>query len=121
MKNMWLFVAALGFLAVACGESGQPKDKPAPPSVTSFDAKKTFGTSCAPCHGLKGKGDGEAAKALPHKPADLTSKKVQEKSDNELAVVIKNGTDKGMSPWKNVLKDEEVEAVVKYIRELGKK
>lgn len=121
MKNLWLSVAAFGFLAVACGKSEQPKDNPAPLPVTGFDVKKTFETSCAPCHGLKGKGDGETAKALLHKPANLMMDKVQKKSDDELAVIIKNGTDKGMPPWKNVLKDEEVEAMVKYIRELGKK
>lgn len=34
--------------------------------------KEMFGTYCAPCHGLDGKGDGPAAAALKKKPADLT-------------------------------------------------
>lgn len=34
--------------------------------------KEMFGTYCAPCHGLDGKGDGPAAPALKKKPADLT-------------------------------------------------
>lgn len=31
-----------------------------------------FAALCAPCHGLSGKGDGEMARTLPHRPADLT-------------------------------------------------
>lgn len=31
-----------------------------------------FGDFCSACHGLSGKGDGEAAAALARKPADLT-------------------------------------------------
>lgn len=83
-----------------------------------IDAKGIFETSCAVCHGISGKGDGPAAAALPSKPADFTSKKVQGKSNGELAATIRNGTDKGMPPWKQ-FSDEEVQALVNYIRNLG--
>ncbi len=32
-----------------------------------------FGAFCAGCHGLSGKGDGELALSLAHRPADLTT------------------------------------------------
>lgn len=112
-----------GFLLfIACGKSGElPVPPPSPPPQIQVDGKALFEKNCVACHGVSGKGDGPAAAALPNKPANLLSDKVQKKSDDELAAVIKNGTDKGMPPWKNALKEEEIKAVVKYVGELKNK
>ncbi len=83
------------------------------------NAKKTVETNCVPCHGASGKGDGPAAAALPTKPADWTSDRVQKETDGELFWKISNGRGP-MPPWKH-LPDKDRWEVVNYIRTLKKK
>lgn len=40
--------------------------------VAPTDGREMFRSYCGPCHGVSGKGDGPAAKALSPRPADLT-------------------------------------------------
>ena len=82
------------------------------------NAKKTVETNCVPCHGPGGKGDGPAAAALPTKPADWTSAKVQAESDGELFWKITNGRGP-MPPWKSLPEKDRWE-VVNYIKSLKK-
>ena len=70
--------------------------------------------NCASCHGAKGKGDGIAAAALTPKPADWTSKAVQDETDGELFWKISNGRG-AMPPWKH-LSENDRWALVRYIR-----
>lgn len=72
--------------------------------------------NCATCHGAKGKGDGAAAAALTPKPADWTSKRVQDESDGELFWKISNGRG-AMPPWKH-LPENDRWALIRYIRSL---
>jgi mono/diheme cytochrome c family protein len=81
-------------------------------------AKKAVEINCGPCHGPSGKGDGPAAAALPTKPADWTSEKVQKQTDGELFWKITNGRG-AMPPWKS-LPDKERWEIVNYIRTLKK-
>jgi mono/diheme cytochrome c family protein len=83
------------------------------------NAKKTVETNCVPCHGPGGKGDGPAAAALPQKPADWTSAKVQSETDGELFWKISEGRGP-MPPWKSLPEKDRWE-VVNYIRTLKKK
>ncbi len=46
--------------------------------------KKVAQVNCASCHGNTGKGNGPVAMALSPKPADWTSKKVQDETDGEI-------------------------------------
>lgn len=47
---------------------------PAPPTAeAAAKAKTTFMTTCSPCHGPKGHGDGPAAAALNPKPRNFTT------------------------------------------------
>lgn len=82
------------------------------------EAKKVIDTNCVPCHGPSGKGDGPAAVALPTKPADWTSDKVQKQTDGEIFWKITNGRG-AMPPWKS-LSDKERWELVSYIRSLKK-
>ena len=72
--------------------------------------------NCVTCHGAKGKGDGAAAVALNPKPADWTSKRVQDESDGELFWKISNGRG-AMPPWKH-LPEQDRWALIRYIRSL---
>ena len=56
-----------------------PNDK-----KTIEQGEKLAKVNCASCHGNKGKGDGPAAVALNPKPADWTSKRVQDEPDGDL-------------------------------------
>ncbi len=92
--------------------------------ITKFDpkekaeAKKVIETNCVPCHGSSGKGDGPAAAALPTKPADWTSDKVQKQSDGDIFWKISTGRG-AMPPWKSLSEKERWE-LVSYIRSLRK-
>ncbi len=81
--------------------------------------KKTYDAMCAICHGTKGKGDGIAGMALKPRPADLTSKAVQEQSDGAIYWKITNGRPP-MAAYKALLKDTQRWELVNYIRKLKK-
>ncbi len=75
-----------------------------------------FKGNCVACHGADGAGTplGKSMQA-----ADLRSPEVQKKSDAELSQTVAKG--KGNMPsFKRVLDPEQIQAVVKYVRELGK-
>ena len=82
------------------------------------DAKKAVEVNCSPCHGATGKGDGPAAAALPTKPADWTSDKVQKQTDGEIFWKLSNGRG-AMPPLKSLAEKERWE-IVNYIRSLKK-
>ena len=96
----------------------QAKKNPLPPGAKAVaDGKKLAQVNCVTCHGASGKGDGAAAVALSPKPADWTSKTVQEESDGTLFWKISNG--RGAMPgWKATLSDNDRWALVHYIRSL---
>jgi len=80
--------------------------------------KKVAQVNCVSCHGKGGKGDGAAAMALNPKPADWTSKKIQDESDGEIFWKITNGRG-AMPAWRH-LPDNDRWALVQYIRTLKK-
>jgi mono/diheme cytochrome c family protein len=83
--------------------------------ASNIDAAALFTSNkCATCHGADGKGKIKGAR-------DFTDAAWQKKeSDSELAAVIKNGK-KPMPAYSDKLSDEEIKALVAYIRSFGKK
>ncbi|MGH7317994.1 MAG: c-type cytochrome [Candidatus Rokuibacteriota bacterium] len=75
--------------------------------------------NCVSCHGPKGKGNGPAAVALNPKPADWTSKRVQDMPDGEIFWKITTG--RGPMPSWRHLPENDRWAVVRYIRTLAGK
>jgi mono/diheme cytochrome c family protein len=60
-------------LLLAAAEAPKPEVKRVPMAATSrVSGADMFKSYCASCHGLQGKGDGPAAAAMKHAPADLT-------------------------------------------------
>jgi mono/diheme cytochrome c family protein len=88
-----------------------PSDK-----KTEEQGEKIAKVNCVSCHGAKGKGDGAAAVALNPKPADWTSKRVQDESDGELFWKISNGRG-AMPAWRH-LPENDRWALIRYIRTL---
>lgn len=82
------------------------------------NAAPVFDAKCAMCHSKDGSGNSPMGKNM-HVP-DLRSKTVQSKSDTELYNLIAKG--KGIMPhYGNQLSKAQINDLVAYIRELGKK
>lgn len=92
-------------------------------SASAADAKANFENQCAKCHGKDGKGDTAAGKML-HAP-DFTDPKVQASFTDEKAFkAIKEGVkdSEGRVRMKPIegLSDDEVKALVQYVRSFKK-
>jgi mono/diheme cytochrome c family protein len=83
----------------------------------SADSAALFKSKCAMCHGPDGTASTPMAKKLNIK--SYKSPDVQKQSDADLKNTIVNG--KGKMPSYKTLTSEQVDSLVKYIRELGKK
>jgi cytochrome c6 len=92
-----------------------------PTGAQAADAAKgeaTFKSKCAGCHGPDGKGQTSMGKMM--KLKDLGSKEVQKASDTDLHDIIAKGK-KPMPAFDSKLNKEQIDELVAYIRELGKK
>jgi len=78
----------------------------------------TFKAKCAMCHGPDGAGKTTMGEKL--KVRDLHSADVQKQSDAELSQFITKGKEK-MPAFESKLSKEQIDHLVGYIRELGKK
>jgi mono/diheme cytochrome c family protein len=87
---------------------------PVPDSAAS---SATFRTKCAMCHGQDG-GGSEVGKSM--NVPDLRSPVVQKLPDAQLAQIISDGKG-GMPQFKNSLSEDQIHALVTYIRSLHQK
>jgi Cytochrome c. len=95
----------------------------APLSVRAADAKTNWANNCAQCHGADGKANTKMGKTLSAK--DLTDPKVQaEFTDAKATQSIKDGVKQGgkttMKAFGGKLTDDEIKALVAYVRALKK-
>ena len=92
-------------------------------SLRAADAKANWDANCAQCHGKTGNADTKMGKTLNAK--DLTDAKVQsEFSDAKATESIKNGVKENgkttMKAFGGKLTDDEIKALVAYVRTLKK-
>ncbi|HYJ03761.1 MAG TPA: cytochrome c [Chthoniobacterales bacterium] len=92
-------------------------------SVRAADAKANWDKHCAQCHGKTGAADTKMGKQL--NARDLTDAKVQASfSDSKAAQSIKDGVKEGgkttMKAFAGTLSDDEIKALVAYVRTLKK-
>ena len=113
-----LAVAAMVLLALSAGNAqAQAPDK---------KTERLWTSKCSSCHGVDGKGDTEQGKKM--KIVDMTTAAWQSKhTDESIKKAILEGTKKEeggvkkeMDPYKDELKPEQVDALVKHIRSLKK-
>jgi mono/diheme cytochrome c family protein len=95
----------------------------APLSTRAADAKTNWANNCAQCHGPDGKANTKMGKTLNAK--DLTDPKVQaEFTDAKATQSIKEGVKQNgkttMKAFGGKLTDDEISALVKYVRTLKK-
>ena len=107
MKKVILFVTLFGLAAAV--------------SARAADASENWGNLCAKCHGAEGKGDTKMGQKLGCK--DFTDAKVQaDLKDDAAAKAIKEGLkspeDKTLMKPFDTLTDDEVKALVAYVRGL---
>jgi mono/diheme cytochrome c family protein len=91
------------------------------------NAKQNYGFYCAPCHGLRGLGDGiNATKSQPVQPRNHTSvREMSRLSDEDIIDVIKGGgravgKSTMMPPFGDTLTDAEIKELLRYVRGLCK-
>ena len=91
-------------------------------SVSAADVKENWEKSCAKCHGTDGKGETKMGKKLEIK--DFTDAKVQaDMKEDAMLKAIKEGVKDGeKTRMKAVegLSDEEMKALVDYVRKFKK-
>jgi mono/diheme cytochrome c family protein len=92
-------------------------------SVRAADAKETWEKHCAKCHGPDGTGKTKMGEKLQIK--DYTDPKVQaDMKDDAMVKAIKEGVKDGdktkMKAFGETLNDDEVNALVKFIRAFKK-
>ena len=108
--------AALGlaaaFLLFGCRGGGPPATGP----------EAIYRKHCAGCHGAAGKGDGLEARLTLLKVPDLSdAARMARLSDDYLTTVIAKGSaalggTSAMPGWDHILKQDEIRALVAYIR-----
>ena len=88
------------------------------PTTASFDAKTFYAEKCALCHNEDGKGNAQMKmKDMP----DFTNAAWQQKEkDEEFAKMIKEGK-KPMPAFGDKLTDDQIKALVAYVRAFAKK
>jgi mono/diheme cytochrome c family protein len=116
----YLIASALVALSLAAGCSkggGGPRP--------TAEARQTFQSRCAPCHGETGKGDGASASALNPKPRNFSDAAWQQgiKDDDIRKVIVKGGAAVGKSSMMPAAPDLEsntalVDGLVGVIRNM---
>ncbi len=109
MKRLTVLATVLAFAAVL--------------SARGADTKENWEKNCAKCHGPDGKADTKMGKKL--EVRDLTDPKVQSAfTDAQATTAIKEGVKaegkSKMPAYADKLTDEEVQALVAYVRSLKK-
>ena len=92
-------------------------------SIKAADPKANWANNCAQCHGPTGKGDTKMGKML--SAMDLTDPKKQASfTDAQAATAIKDGIKQNgkttMKAFRGKLSEEEIKALVAYVRTLKK-
>jgi mono/diheme cytochrome c family protein len=87
------------------------------PANAAPDGAALYKAKCAMCHGPDGTGQTPTGKAM--KVRDFTSADVQKQTDAELTKIVTDGKGK-MPVYKGKLTDEEIKALVAFIRTFKK-
>jgi cytochrome c oxidase cbb3-type subunit 3 len=86
-------------------------------SAEERTGEQIFQRNCAFCHGADGTGRNWIGSFLDAHPRDLTGARVASLSDEQLVSAISNGiVGTTMPAWKSVLTEQQISAVVAYVR-----
>ncbi len=122
--------AAVALIGLAAGvallgrEFLRHEEPPALPA-TGTSARALYDAHCAICHGPRGKGDGPGARVIGQTMPDFTDAVAMRRvNDRFLFEIIKKGSSQfgrsnAMPSWGMQLTDEQIQALVAYIRSLA--
>lgn len=84
------------------------------------EAEQLYEQTCAPCHGVEGKGDGPTSQVLQPKPANLALV-LKGKNTAYLTKLLKGGgASVGKSPlmpsYQGMLTDEQIRSLIQYVK-----
>lgn len=106
--------------AAPAARPAQPASDPTEPG----DAAALYGRTCAPCHGVRGRGDGDNARFLPARPtAHADSAYMSRRSDDALfdatfaGGFVMNRSNR-MPPFGQTLTRDQIWGLVRYLRTL---
>ena len=134
MLKPLLLLSAVGLLALGAasnpaatpqaGNAPSPKTPKAESKAANESlarAKKIYEVDCALCHNSNGNGKSDLAKDMQLTLSDFTDPKTLEsKSDDQLFDLIRKGKDKMPGEEPARAKNDEVKAVIQYIRNMSK-
>ena len=122
---MLLLLAGIGVGVTLVLRMVVSSDGRAPAAARPQGGRAIFEAHCAVCHGLTGKGDGPGAGVIRQKMLDFSdARAIRALSDRFLFDIIQKGGSQfgrsnAMPSWGMKLTDEEIRAVVVYIRSLA--
>jgi len=133
MKSKYSFLIVFVLILLGCNKiKAQEIDWMAPAYTNTIEnpfkndpnaykgGKEIFEQMCVLCHGLSGKGNGEAGLTLERKPANFLALNIINEPDG--AIFWKLTTGKApMASYRELLTDDQRWKLVNYIRVLGKK
>ncbi len=120
-----VLVAGVGAGATLLWEMRLSREAERPPARSPQDGRAIFKAHCAICHGPMGRGDGPGATVIRQKMLDFSdAAAMRGVNDRFLFDIIKKGSSQfgrsnAMPAWGMKLTDEEIRAVVAYIRALA--
>ncbi|HUR32214.1 MAG TPA: c-type cytochrome [Vicinamibacterales bacterium] len=97
-------------------------------AASGSPGKAVYDRHCVECHGADGKGDGPAAMTLVPHPRDFTSGRYKIRStetgslptDDDLRRSVRKGLPGSAMPgWEGLLQEDDISAVVQYIKTLS--
>jgi len=97
----------------------EPNPVPDTPELAAR-GREAFRLACAACHGADGRaGDVPFAAAMSPPVPSLASAEVQAYTDGQLHWIVANGlSPSGMPAWRDLLSDEEIWRIVRWLRRL---
>ena len=104
----------------------QPAEQPRTDAVEAdFDAEAKYESTCAPCHGPEGRGDGPAGVALTPQPASFSDPAFWAERDDDLVrrAIKDGGASVGKSPimapfGNNFESDGQIDQLIVYLKTL---
>ena len=126
-RRGYLLIVLVGaaLIAALLGRAVFRQDEVPQPTAQPQSARLIYETHCAICHGPTGKGDGPGAKVTRQTIRDFSNPVAMRQVDDRfLFEIIKKGSSQfgrsnAMPSWGMKLTDEEIHAVVAYIRSLA--
>lgn len=124
-RSLLVLLACLGLLAISLGVILRLRGGDRPAAAGAPQGRALYEAHCAVCHGAGGKGDGPGAKVVRQPMRDFSDPAAMRGLDDPfLAEMIQKGSSQfgrsnAMPAWGMKLSDEEIRALVVYIRSLA--